>query len=50
MIGLQIKCCFDFKGKKWVENDAKSSDERVPHWLSARLLALVGICWADCIY
>ncbi|GFZ06197.1 protease-like protein [Actinidia rufa] len=31
------------QGKKWVENDAKSSDERVPHWLSAWLLALVDV-------
>ncbi|XP_057471812.1 glyoxysomal processing protease, glyoxysomal isoform X1 [Actinidia eriantha] len=39
--GAQIDIVVE--GKKWVENEAKSSDERVPHWLSARLLALVEV-------
>ncbi|KAH7857372.1 hypothetical protein Vadar_011929 [Vaccinium darrowii] len=28
---------------KWVENGTKRSDERVPRWLSARLLALIDV-------
>lgn len=43
-MAYKIYFSFDFKENKLVEDGTKRSDERVPHWFSARLLALVGIC------